>query len=129
VSEIYLGAQDTDDGYIAFGTVASGTMGEALSIENDNDLRWGGTTVDANFVYLRSEPTAATTVLTFPASGTNASMMGYIGTGTDPTSTCAVGETYLDTDGSTTATNCTGGSAGIARLCICTAIDTWTGVP
>ena len=51
-----------------------------------------------------------------------------VDSGTDPAATCTVGEIYVDTDGSTTSTTCTGGSAGVARLCVCGATDTWTGL-
>jgi len=51
----------------------------------------------------------------------------YSGTGTDPPATCSAGSVYIDTDGSTTSTTCTGGQIGVVRTCYCIATDTWLG--
>ena len=102
-----------------------------FSIDEDGDILWSsnpgsadddtGLTVTANKIAAQSDDE-------IEAGTLDATANMEIPSGTDPAATCTVGEIYLDTDGSTTATNCTGGAAGIPRICGCASTDSWSGL-
>jgi len=116
--------------------VAAGT--DALTIQNSSDSNavnyqvtgngdtfWGVSGTLGDVKLYRS---AADTLKTDDAFHVAGLLVPLANGGTDPAATCTPFEVYADTDGSTTNTNCTGGSAGVKRLCVCFATDTWTGL-
>jgi len=135
----FTGIQDFTGGTIDFdlrdvtgtpavGAILAGSVTNAWARHNpgiDGSILTVNATASDNLLWLTPATHADGEVLTL-ASTMPVWSPPLVAFGTDPAATCTVGTLYLDTDGTTTETNCTGAGSAAPRLCACSPANTWT---